>query len=161
MGARPSAKKPPTLAVLSPYRQQVRLLRETAEANSARLGNLEAFRAKTEDGFFGTVDSFQGNEADAVVVSLVRNNSRSGQAALGFLSDERRMNVLLSRAKWRLVVIGSLKFLRACLPEHSTLPPGDPLAFLERLLGFIAPAKSDPRKGVRVIDLDALRGTVK
>ena len=159
MRAHPNAKKTPTLAVLSPYRRQVRLLRETAEANGALLGNLDAFRAKSEDGLFGTVDLFQGNEADAVVISLVRNNSRSGQAALGFLSDERRMNVLLSRAKWRLIVIGSLNFLRACLPEHGMLPPGDPLAFLERLLRFVAPAKSEPRKGVRVIDLDTLRGT--
>jgi superfamily I DNA and/or RNA helicase len=154
----PNAKKTPTLAVLSPYRRQVRLLRETAEANAARLSNLDVFHAKSEDGLFGTVDSFQGNEADAVVISLVRNNWRSGQAALGFLSDERRMNVLLSRARWRLVVIGSLNFLRACLPEHGMLAPGDPLTFLESLLRFIAPAKSYPREGVKVIGLDALRG---
>lgn len=151
----------PTLAVLSPYRRQVRLLRETAEKNAARLGNLNAFRAKTEDGFYGTVDSFQGNEADAVVVSLVRNNSRSGLAALGFLSDERRMNVLLSRAKWRLIVVGSVNFLRACLPEHDALPPGDPLAFLARMLRFIAPEGADPHEGVKVIGVDTLRGAAK
>ena len=151
----------PTLAVLSPYRRQVRLLRETAEKNAGRLSNLDAFRAKTEDGFYGTVDSFQGNEADVVVVSLVRNNSRSGLAALGFLSDERRMNVLLSRAKWRLVVVGSVDFLRACLPEHDALPPGDPLAFLARMLSFMAPEVADPREGVKVIGIDTLRGAAK
>ncbi len=151
----------PTLAVLSPYRRQVRLLRETADKNAGRLGNLDAFRAKTEDGFYGTVDSFQGNEADAVVVSLVRNNSRSGLAALGFLSDERRMNVLLSRAKWRLIVVGSVNFLRACLPEHDALPPGDPLAFLARMLRFIAPEDAEPREGVKVIGIDTLRGAAK
>ena len=150
----------PTLAVLSPYRRQVKLLRETAEAEASRLGNLDAFRANAEDGLYGTVDSFQGNEADVVVVSPVRNNSRSGLAALGFLSDERRMNVLLSRAKWRLIIVGSVRFLRACLPEYGALPPGDPLAFLERLLEFIGPEDGTPRDGVRVVGIDALRGTV-
>jgi superfamily I DNA and/or RNA helicase len=158
---RAGAGPAPTLAVLSPYRRQVRLLRETAEKEAARLGHLDAFRAKTEDGFYGTVDSFQGNEADAVVVSLVRNNSRSGQAALGFLSDERRMNVLLSRAKWRLIVVGSVKFLRACLPEHDALPPGDPLAFLARMLNFIAPEEAELREGVKIIGIDTLRGAAK
>lgn len=148
----------PTLAVLSPYRRQVRLLRETAQAEAGRLGNLDAFRANADDGLFGTVDSFQGNEADVVVVSLVRNNSRSGLAALGFLSDERRMNVLLSRAKWRLIVIGSMRFLRACLPEYGALPPGDPLAFLGRMLTFVGPEHGVPRDGVRVVGIDALRG---
>ena len=78
-----------------------------------RLAGLAEFR--TKDGkpgtevseLVGTVDSFQGDEADIVVVSLVRNNHHSGSRALGFLSDERRMNVLLSRARWKLVVIGS------------------------------------------------------
>ena len=57
--------------------------------------------------------AFQGNEADLVVVSLVRNNQHAfPQSALGFLSDPRRMNVLLSRAKWQLILVGSLDFLK-------------------------------------------------
>jgi superfamily I DNA and/or RNA helicase len=47
-----------------------------------------------------------------VVVSLVRNNPRAGKRALGFLSDSRRMNVLLSRAKFKLVLVGSLRFVK-------------------------------------------------
>lgn len=148
----------PTLAVLSPYRRQVKLLRDTAESNASILANLDGFRPSSEEGFFGTVDSFQGNEADAVVISLVRNNSRSGLSALGFLSDERRMNVLLSRAKWRLIVVGSVNFLRACLPEHENLPPGDPLAFLDRMLSFVAPRNGAIREGVAIIGADTLRG---
>ena len=120
MRAHPNAKKTPTLAVLSPYRRQVRLLRETAEANGALLGNLYAFRAKSDDGLFGTVDSFQGNEADAVVISLVRNNSRSGQAALGFLSDERRMNDV----SWilRMQLATSARSQRRCVRLAGHLP---------------------------------------
>ena len=63
-------------------------------------------------GYVCTTDSFQGSEADLVIVSLVRNNTRTGRSGLGFLSDPRRMNVLLSRAKSRLVLVGSRGFLR-------------------------------------------------
>lgn len=112
--ADPAAKKPPTLAVLSPYARQVaRLDREIEAARSGRLANLSAFQTATRSGSFcSTVDSFQGSEADVVVVSLVRNNQHTSPAkALGFLRDSRRMNVLLSRARWKLVLVGSLRFI--------------------------------------------------
>jgi predicted DNA helicase len=50
-----------------------------------------------------TIDAFQGQEADVVILSLVRSNS---QGKIGFLSDYRRMNVALTRAKKKLIVIG-------------------------------------------------------
>src|SRR5262249_32825424 len=56
-------------------------------------------------------DSFQGSEADVVAVSLVRNSARVGMGALGVLRERRRMNVMLSRAKQKLVLVGSLAFL--------------------------------------------------
>src|SRR5262249_55893463 len=103
---RPDAlPKAPTLAILSPYGRQRRYLDEAIREQSGdRLSHLTGFRAPSHNGqFCHTVDSFQGSEADIVVVSLVRNNHHSSiQQALGFLSDERRMNVLLSRAKWQL-----------------------------------------------------------
>ena len=104
----------PTLAVLSPYAKQVALLdREIEAARSGRLEHLEGFSPATRSGSFcSTVDSFQGSEADIVVVSLVRNNQHTSPAkALGFLRDSRRMNVLLSRAKWKLILVGSLEFI--------------------------------------------------
>ena len=62
--------------------------------------------------FCKTVDSFQGAEADIVAISLVRNNSESYSfGALGFLLDSRRMNVLLSRAKYQMVIVGSYEFM--------------------------------------------------
>jgi hypothetical protein len=107
-------KEHPTLAVLSPYREQMlRIGRAIEDAMSGPLVNLSGFAPPTKSGGFeGTVDSFQGSEADVVVVSLVRNNDHTGSRALGFLRDRRRMNVLLSRAKWKLVIVTSLEFLR-------------------------------------------------
>lgn len=50
-----------------------------------------------------TVDGFQGQERDIIYISLVRSNSSS---EIGFLADIRRMNVALTRAKKKLVIIG-------------------------------------------------------
>jgi superfamily I DNA and/or RNA helicase len=50
-----------------------------------------------------TIDAFQGQEADIVYISLVRSNTKN---EIGFLSDYRRMNVALTRARKKLVVIG-------------------------------------------------------
>lgn len=102
--------------------------------------NLERF-ASIGGTHFHTVDSFQGNEADVVIVSLVRNNAHHTLSrALGFLQDERRMTVLMSRAKWRLIVVGSLDFLRATIDRQRG--SGQPtVAFLMRLLEAIDEAR--------------------
>lgn len=106
--------KPATLAVLSAYNEQVeRLGRAIDDRLPGDLANLAGFMpAPNASAFQSTVDSFQGSEADLVVVSLVRNNDHVGRRALGILRDRRRMNVLLSRAKWQLIIVGSLEFLR-------------------------------------------------
>jgi superfamily I DNA and/or RNA helicase len=124
------------LAVLSPYWQQVkRLGKAITQHREGRLKSLSSFSSAIESpDYCGTVDSFQGGEADAVVISLVRNNHHSTPArALGFLRDNRRMNVLLSRAKWRLVVIGSLSFYRHIVATAETLQDQD-IGFLSTFL---------------------------
>ena len=104
----------PTLAILSPYKAQVdKLQHQIAALRSRELAHLEGFSpVRANHDFVGTVDSFQGSEADLVILSLVRNNARAGGGALGFLRDRRRMNVALSRAKSQLIIVGSLTFLK-------------------------------------------------
>jgi superfamily I DNA and/or RNA helicase len=79
---------PRDIAVIAPYAAQVRLLR----------GQLS-----TEGLEIDTVDGFQGREKEAVVISLVRSNPNG---EIGFLGDTRRMNVALTRARRKLIVVG-------------------------------------------------------
>jgi ATP-dependent RNA/DNA helicase IGHMBP2 len=80
--------EPGQVAVISPYSAQVRLLRKLFDR---------------EDLEIDTVDGFQGREKEAVVISLVRSNPKG---EIGFLADVRRMNVALTRARRKLLVIG-------------------------------------------------------
>ena len=121
------APEPPTLVALSFYKAQVEKLSERIDAGikSGELAHLMEFTPVLGSGkWVSTVDGFQGNEADLVVLSLVRNNAGTGTGALGFLRDRRRMNVALSRAKAKLVIVGSLAFLREAVrgvnPDAST-----------------------------------------
>ncbi len=82
--------EPSDIAVIAPYAAQVRLLRDRLLEEHAKLE-------------VDTVDGFQGREKEAVVISLVRCNPRG---EIGFLGDVRRMNVALTRARRKLVVIG-------------------------------------------------------
>lgn len=79
------------IALISPYEGQVRRLRQLLAAEVD--AGLEV----------DTVDGFQGREKDAVVLSLVRSND---EGDVGFLADVRRMNVALTRARKKLVVVG-------------------------------------------------------
>lgn len=134
----------PKLAILSPYREQVKLIRKKLAKNDAALKNLEQFDASFPDEeYCGTVDSFQGDQADVVVVSLVRNNHHSTPAkALGFLQDVRRTNVLLSRAKWMIIIVGCLEFYRNVVEFASTRPDTN-VGFLQQFLVALEQAKKD------------------
>lgn len=100
--------KSPSIIILTPYKNQVNKIREMIkEENLAQSLQQKGFRCSAD--ICKTVDSFQGGEADLVVVSLVRHNiSKTSKRALGFLLDERRMNVMLSRAKYQMIVVGSI-----------------------------------------------------
>ncbi|HEV7333302.1 MAG TPA: AAA domain-containing protein [Flavisolibacter sp.] len=86
----------PSLAIISPYRHQVELLKE-AVLSDALLQDIGTSLS------VNTIDSFQGQERDAVFISMTRSNADS---TIGFLSDIRRMNVAMTRARKKLVVVG-------------------------------------------------------
>lgn len=85
----------PTIAVIAPYRHQVELLKEYVAAHP-QLNKLSSLSVNT-------IDSFQGQERDVVYISLTRSNAES---VIGFLSEVRRMNVAITRARKKLVLIG-------------------------------------------------------
>lgn len=82
---------PEQVAILTPYRGQVMLLRSMVQKKYA--GRMTV----------GSIDAMQGLEAEAVVLSLVRSNERR---ATGFTSDPRRLNVAITRARRHLAVVG-------------------------------------------------------
>lgn len=86
----------PTIAVISPYKHQVEVLKDLL-LSSAELMELGGAIA------VNTIDSFQGQERDIVYISMTRSNAENN---IGFLSDIRRMNVAMTRAGKKLVVIG-------------------------------------------------------
>lgn len=137
---RTTDSKKPTLAILSPYEQQRRRIELAIQENiHGKLNNLNEFKAPSSNGnFCHTVDSFQGSEADIVIVSLVRNNQHSSaRKAFGFLSDPRRMNVLLSRAKWQLILVTSTAFLKTVLSTSKGTREEQKIQFLQKMINYI------------------------
>jgi superfamily I DNA and/or RNA helicase len=94
------------VAVIAPYSAQVRLLRERLAVPGLEIDS---------------VDGFQGREKEAVVLSLVRSNV---EGEVGFLADVRRMNVALTRARRKVLVVGD----SATLGAHP---------FYQDLLGYV------------------------
>lgn len=137
----------PKLAVLSPYGAQVDLIDQRVSALlGGPLSHLKHFHPAGPGGFVGTVDSFQGSEADLVVLSLVRNNPRVGGSALGFLRDRRRINVALSRAMSQLVIVGSLSFLREAVRGVNPDEEEHDLSFFTEILNNIQALTQQRRK---------------
>ena len=91
-----SADEFPGIGVISPYRHQVELLKEIVLTADSLQDVVKAITVNT-------IDSFQGQERDIVYISMTRSNADS---TIGFLSDVRRMNVAMTRARKKLVVMG-------------------------------------------------------
>jgi predicted DNA helicase len=84
------------VGIISPYRAQVGLLRRLIKER-ADMKPLKRFVS------VNTVDGFQGQERDIIVISLVRSNENG---EIGFLRDLRRMNVAITRARMKLIIVG-------------------------------------------------------
>jgi superfamily I DNA and/or RNA helicase len=85
------------IGIISPYKAQVTLMQEAFTADKPFNNEL----AKKIN--INTIDSFQGQERDIIYISLVRSNEKG---EIGFLADTRRMNVAMTRARKKLVIIG-------------------------------------------------------
>ena len=84
------------VGIISPYRAQVQLLRRM-------LMKWECFKPFRRQISVNTVDGFQGQERDIIVISMVRSND---EGQIGFLRDLRRMNVAITRARMKLIILG-------------------------------------------------------
>ena len=89
----------PSIGIISPYKEQVKLLNDSIQENSKLSKEIKQC-IKIE-----TVDSFQGQEEDIIVISSVRTKS------LGFLIDYRRLNVAISRARYGCYLFGKSSLL--------------------------------------------------
>jgi len=154
------------VAVLAPYTAQVRLLNQKLKAVAAA-GGLRFRQSIQRQGndpsgerWAHTVDSFQGNEADIVVVSMVRNNTELPGRGLGFMVDDpSRFNVLLSRAQKLLVIVGSWEFFRSQLEHVPTNNRFHELWAMRTAIDEIALATTEGRAlRIAAADLDRLLG---
>ena len=92
------------VGIISPYRAQVQLLRRLIRKREF----FKPFRTLIS---VNTVDGFQGQERDIIIISLVRSND---EGQIGFLRDLRRMNVAITRARMKLIILGD----RSTLCRH-------------------------------------------
>ncbi|WP_455099568.1 AAA domain-containing protein [Peptostreptococcus stomatis] len=94
--------------VICTYRDQARHIKSLIKGKS-----FTNFSAKREDRLIiNTVDDFQGDERDIIIVSMVRN-PRGGKSNSDFIKQFERINVALSRARYMLVVVGSMDYLNS------------------------------------------------
>ena len=85
------------VGIISPYRAQVQYLKKLIK-------KYEFFKPYRRLISINTVDGFQGQERDVILISLVRSND---EGQIGFLKDLRRMNVAMTRARMKLIILGN------------------------------------------------------
>lgn len=85
------------VGIISPYRAQVQYLKKLIK-------KYEFFKPYRHLISVNTVDGFQGQERDVILISLVRSND---EGQIGFLKDLRRMNVAMTRARMKLIILGN------------------------------------------------------
>lgn len=98
------------VGIISPYRAQVQYLRQLIKSEPY----FKPFRQLIS---VNTVDGFQGQERDVVLISLVRAND---EGQIGFLRDLRRMNVAMTRARMKLIILGDVPTM-TCHPFYKKL----------------------------------------
>jgi superfamily I DNA and/or RNA helicase len=118
-----------TIGVIAPYRAQINYLKDAIEENVDLNGLMQQRMLSV-----GTVDSFQGQERDIIAISMTRSNNHG---EIGFLSDIRRMNVGMTRARRKLLLVGDSSTL-CCHPFFMDL-----LAYVKRIGGYRMASQTD------------------
>lgn len=105
-----SGLEPACIGVMSPFRAQLRLLKEH-----------QGISLRMDEGLeLSTIDRYQGRDKELIVLSLVRSNQKNKVGRL--LEDMRRLNVAVTRAKCKLVIVGSFSTMEnGCAPLRSAL----------------------------------------
>ena len=111
------------VGIISPYKVQTQYLRQ-------QIRKREEFRPFRQVISVNTVDGFQGQERDIIIISVVRSND-NGQ--IGFLSDLRRMNVAMTRARMKLIIFGD----KATLQHHT---------FYRKLIQYVDEVTKDEKE---------------
>ena len=111
------------VGIISPYKVQTQYLRQ-------QIRKREEFRPFRQVISVNTVDGFQGQERDIIIISIVRSND-NGQ--IGFLSDLRRMNVAMTRARMKLIIFGD----KATLQHHT---------FYRKLIQYVDEVTKDEKE---------------
>lgn len=145
---------PSSIGVITPYEGQrayiVNTMAVTGSLPSSSYGPIEV----------ASVDAFQGREKDYIILSCVRSNDHQG---IGFLSDGRRLNVALTRAKYGLILLGNPRVLSRNALWHALLSYFSELGVLvEGPLHALRPCTtplSKPRKSTSAIASDELKKT--
>jgi senataxin len=95
------------IGIITPYREQVRRIRQALPRVLTP--------SEQELVLVSSVDAFQGQEMEVIVISCVRSRGTAATTkSIGFLADPRRLNVAVTRAKKTLAIVGNLSWLSTC-----------------------------------------------
>jgi len=144
-----SGCKPQDIAIISPYSAQIAALRSLVPRSLISLplkdGTMKEVDLSLTE--IGTVDSFQGREKEAILLTLVRSNE---EGKVGFLAEKRRLNVAMTRAKRQCVIIGDSTTLKRAQGASK-----DEATFLSKWIDYL---EDEERCEVRYPDLEDATG---
>lgn len=129
----PSTGQLNTVAILTPYNMQKKAInddRGIAAPAGCQFGSAQNRETGENKAKAYSVDSFQGDEADVIIVSLVRNRPTRAQdtpsaSDIEFIAQTDRLNVMLSRPKRLLIIVGCWDYLVACVAKVSSATDAD------------------------------------
>ena len=99
-----------SIGVICTYGDQAQLIKQKRKANN--LTNFKSFNENNDSKLIvSTVDDFQGDERDIIIVSMVRNPREPGKSNPGFITAYQRINVAFSRARRLLIIVGNKDYL--------------------------------------------------